>query len=308
VRAITAIDLYWAGHPRSIACALLRHENYCALIDPGPASTVDTLRHRLEQQGVTIGDLSAIFLTHIHLDHAAATGALVRENPGLQVYVHSRGVDHLLDPTKLLQSASRLYGGDMERLFGVFLPIPAANVHALEGGEVLALGPRYLQVLYTPGHANHHLTYFDPLDRVAFVGDTCGISIEGHRYILPATPPPDISIELWDASLDAIADLRPKRLFLTHFSFSDDPATHIANYRERLHRWRDLSGNLLVQKLEESAAMHRFAQEIAAEATQVLSPDQVAEYLFNGALNLSWLGLARYHRKRAEVAAQPAAS
>jgi glyoxylase-like metal-dependent hydrolase (beta-lactamase superfamily II) len=308
VRAITAIDLHWAGHPRSIACALLRLENYCALIDPGPASTVNTLRQQLEQRGVTIGDLSAIFLTHIHLDHAAATGALVRENPGLPVYVHSRGVDHLIDPTKLLQSASRLYGGDMEQLFGVFLPVPAANVHALEGGEVLALGSRSLQVLYTPGHAHHHVTYFDPEDRVAFVGDTCGLSIDGHPYILPATPPPDISIELWDTSLDAIAGLHPQRLFLTHFSFSDNPAEHIANYRERLHRWRDLSAHLLAQNLEETAAMHQFAQQIAAEATQVLSPDQVAEYLFNGALNLSWLGLARYHRKRAELGSQPAIS
>jgi glyoxylase-like metal-dependent hydrolase (beta-lactamase superfamily II) len=308
VHSITAIDVHWAGHARSIACALLRFENYCALIDPGPASSFDTLRHQLEQRGVTIGELSAIFLTHIHLDHAGATGALVRENPGVQVYVHSRGVDHLIDPTKLLESASRLYGGEMERLFGVFLPVPAANVHALEGGEVLALGPRSLQVLYTPGHANHHVTYFDPEDRVAFVGDTCGISVEGHSYILPATPPPDISVELWDASLDAIAGLHPKRLFLTHFSFSDNPAAHIANYRERLHRWRDLSANLLAQNLEEPAAVHRFAQEIAAEATQYLSPEQAGEYLFIGALNLCWLGLARYHRKRAELASQPAAS
>jgi glyoxylase-like metal-dependent hydrolase (beta-lactamase superfamily II) len=309
VSPITAIDLHWAGHSRSIACALLRFENCCALIDPGPASTVSTLRQRLEQQGVTIGDLSALLLTHIHLDHAAATGALVRENPRLQVYVHSRGVDHLIDPTKLLQSASRLYGDDMERLFGVFLPVPSGNIHVLEGGELLALGPRSLHVLYTPGHANHHVTYFDPAERVAFVGDTCGISIEGDSYILPATPPPDISVELWDASLDAIAGLHPKRLFLTHFSFSDNPAEHIANYRERLHRWRDLTGDLLAQNLEESAAMHRFAQEIAAEATQVLAPDLVVEYLFNGALNLSWLGLARYHRKRAEqLATQPAVS
>jgi glyoxylase-like metal-dependent hydrolase (beta-lactamase superfamily II) len=308
VRAITAIDVHWAGHPRAIACALLRFENYCALIDPGPASTIDALRQQLEQQGVTVGDLSAILLTHIHLDHAAATGTLVRENPRLKVYVHCRGVDHLIDPTKLLKSASRLYGDDMERLFGVFLPVPSTNIQALEGGEVLALGQRTLQVLYTPGHAAHHVTYFDPVERVAFVGDTCGISIEGHPYILPATPPPDISVELWDASLDAIGGLHPKRLFLTHFSFSDNAAEHIVNYRERLHRWRELSASLLAQKLEESAAMHRFAQQIGAEATQFLSPNQVAEYLFTGALNLSWLGLARYHRKRAELASQPATS
>jgi glyoxylase-like metal-dependent hydrolase (beta-lactamase superfamily II) len=309
VQSITAIDLHWAGHPRSIACALLRFQNYCALIDPGPASTLDTLRQRLEHQGVTIGDLSAVLLTHIHLDHAAVTGALVRENPRIHVYVHSRGVDHLIDPTKLLQSASRLYGDDLERLFGVFLPVPSGNIHALEGGEVIAIGGHSLQVLYTPGHATHHVTYFDPAERVAFVGDTCGISIEGDPYILPATPPPDISVELWDTSLDTIAGLHPKRLFLTHFSFSDNPAVHIANYRERLHQWRDLTGALLAQNLEESAAMHRFAQQIAAEATQFLAPDQVAEYLFNGALNLSWLGLARYHRKRAEqLAAQPTGS
>lgn len=306
--SITAIDLNWAGHSRSIASALLRFENHFALIDPGPASTIDTLRHELEQRGITISDLSAILLTHIHLDHAAATGALVRENPRLKVYVHQRGVDHLIDPTKLLKSASRLYGDDMERMFGVFLPVPSANIHALEGGEIINLGSRALQVLYTPGHASHHVTYFDPIDLIAFVGDTTGISIEGHPYILPATPPPDIYIEEWDASLDAIAALRPRRLFLTHFSFSDNPAEHIAGYRQRLHHWSDVSGRLLAGNMDESAAMHRFAQEIAAEAAQFLSPDQLSEYLFNGALNLSWLGLARYHRKKAELATQPTTS
>jgi glyoxylase-like metal-dependent hydrolase (beta-lactamase superfamily II) len=306
VNQVTAIDLHWVGHPRAIACAVLRSQSYCALIDPGPASTLDTLRQQLQRHGITVGDLSAILLTHIHLDHAAATGALVRENPQLRVYVHARGVEHLIDPSKLLNSASRLYGEDMERLFGVFLPIPSANIHALQGGEIIALGSRTLQVLYTPGHASHHVTYFDPADSIAFVGDTGGISINGHPYILPATPPPDISVELWDASLGAISALHPKRLFLTHFSFSDDPAEHLASYRERLHRWRDLSAGILARNLDDSAAMHRFAQEIAAEAAQFLSPDQLSEYLFSGALNLSWLGLVRYHRKRAQLASQPA--
>jgi glyoxylase-like metal-dependent hydrolase (beta-lactamase superfamily II) len=195
----------------------------------------------------------------------------------------------------------------MERLFGEFLPVPASNLHALEGGEAITLGSRQLQVLYTPGHASHHVTYFDPVDSIAFVGDTAGISVHGHPFILPATPPPDISIELWDASLDAIAGLRPKRLFLTHFSFSDNPAVHLAGYRDRLHRWSDLSATILARNLDDSAAMHRFAQEIAAEAAQFLSPDEISHYVFNGALNLSWLGLARYHRKRAEASAHSSA-
>jgi glyoxylase-like metal-dependent hydrolase (beta-lactamase superfamily II) len=307
VHSTTPLDLHWTGHPRSIASALLRSDRESALLDPGPASTVATLRHQLEQNGLSIPDLSAIFLTHIHLDHAAATGALVRENPRLKVYVHSRGAPHLIDPSKLLHSAFRLYGENLPTLYGEFLPVPAANIQELQGGETISLGVRKLQVLYTPGHASHHVTYFDPADGVAFVGDTTGLSINGHPFVLPVTPPPDISIELWDASLDVIAGLHPKKLFLTHFSFLDNPAVHIAAHRERLHSWRDLSADLLARNLEESEAMHRFAQETAAEAAQHLSPDELSHYLFNGALNLSWMGLCRYHRKRSEAAVQPAA-
>ncbi len=308
MNATIAIDLQWAGHPRSIACALLRSEHYNALIDPGPASTLDTLRQQLEREGVRVADLSAILLTHIHLDHAAATGALVRENPRLKVYVHARGAEHLVDPTKLLRSASRLYGESLERLFGEFLPVPQSNLSVLHGGETLTQGTRQVRVLYTPGHASHHVTYFDPADGTAFVGDTAGISINGHPFVLPATPPPDISIELWDASLDAIAGLHPEKLFLTHFSFSENPDAHLARYRDRLHRWADLSGNILGRGLDEAACMQAFAEESAMEAAEFLSLEELSDYAFNGALPLSWLGLARYHRKRAEQAAQHASS
>lgn len=301
MNSTTAIDLHWCGHSQSIAAALLRFDKYTAIVDPGPGSTLSTLREQLAQNALSVSDLNAIFLTHIHLDHAGATGALVKENPRLRVYVHSRGLNHMMDPTKLLASASRLYGEEMERLFGEFLPVPASNLEALEGGEVISLGSHQLDVLYTPGHASHHVTYFDPADRTAFVGDTAGISILGHPFMLPATPPPDISLELWDASLSAIANLHPQRLFLTHFSFSDDPPLHLANYRERLFRWRDLSAAILARNLEEPASMHRFAQEIAAEAAQFLTPEEISQYVFNGALHLSWLGLARYHRKRTEA-------
>jgi glyoxylase-like metal-dependent hydrolase (beta-lactamase superfamily II) len=306
VHSTTALDLQWVGHPRSIASALLRSQQEAALVDPGPASTLDILREQLGHHGLRVSDLSAVFLTHIHLDHAGATGALVGENPQLKVYVHSRGAAHLANPSKLLQSASRLYGENLKPLYGEFLPVPAANIQSLQGGETITLGARQLQVLYTPGHASHHVSYFDPADGVAFVGDTAGISINGHSFVLPVTPPPDISIELWDDSLDAIAGLHPKELFLTHFSFADNPAVHIAGYRERLHRWRDLSASLLARDLEDSDAMHRFAQEVGAEAAQFLSPDELSHYLFNGALNLSWVGLSRYHRKRNQAPVQPA--
>jgi glyoxylase-like metal-dependent hydrolase (beta-lactamase superfamily II) len=301
VNPAIALDLNWTNRPHSIASALLRAPDCVALIDPGPASTISTLQEQLSLHGLGIPDVNAILLTHIHLDHAAATGALVRENPRITVYVHKNGVPHIMDPSKLLHSASRLYGEKLHERFGDFLPVPAENIRTLQGGETLDLGLRKLQVLYTPGHASHHVTYFDQTDGLAFVGDTAGVSINGDSFVLPVTPPPDISIELWDASLDSIISLHPKRLFLTHFAFSDDPVAHVSSYRERLHRWRELSANIAAANLPDAHAMQRFAKEVAAEAAQFLSPAALWHYLYNGALDLSWLGLSRYHRKRAEA-------
>ena len=296
---VIPLDLRWAGHPRSIASALLRSSDFVALVDPGPSSTIPNLREQLGVHGLRIRDLNALFLTHIHLDHAGASGSLVRENPQLQVYVHSRGAPHMTDPSKLLNSARRLYGDTMQRLYGEFVAVPQFNLRILEGGETLSAGSRQIRVLYTPGHASHHVTYFDDAEGIAFVGDTAGICIEGNPYILPATPPPDINLELWNSSLDAIAALDSRRLFLTHFGFSDHPARHIASYRERLLRWSDLVARILSKGLDESASSEAFLQAIAAEAKETLAPEDVDHYLFNGALQLSWLGLARYHRKRA---------
>jgi glyoxylase-like metal-dependent hydrolase (beta-lactamase superfamily II) len=305
--ASALLDLNWTGQARCIATALLRSDNFAAVIDPGPGSTLANLREQLALHRLRIADLNAILLTHIHLDHAGATGALVQENPALHVYVHTRGVAHMMDPAKLLESAGRLYGREMQTLFGDFLPVPESNLHILHGGETLTLGARELRVLYTPGHASHHVTYFDPTERVAYVGDTAGISIEGHPFILPATPPPDISLELWTASLDAIAQLRPRRLFLTHFGFSDQPERHLNAYRERLQHWGKLSGEILARGQEQSEAMRAFARAVAAEAAEFLSPAELSHYVFNGALQLSWLGLERYHRKRAEAKAKESA-
>jgi glyoxylase-like metal-dependent hydrolase (beta-lactamase superfamily II) len=298
MNSIAPLDLDWQGRPRAIASALLLSRDFRALVDPGPASTLQNLREQLAVRHCSVPDLQAILLTHIHLDHAGATGSLVQENPRLQVYVHARGADHMADPSNLLASALRLYGNDMRRLFGGFLPVPKENLHVLEGGETLSFGSRELQVHYTPGHASHHVTYFDAAAGVAFVGDTTGICIEGQPFILPATPPPDIQLELWDASLDAIGKLQPRQLFLTHFGFSDQPARHIAHYRERLHHWSDFAARILAAGYDEQQAVEAFVREVTHEASAILSAEEISQYGFVGALNLSWLGLARYHRKR----------
>jgi glyoxylase-like metal-dependent hydrolase (beta-lactamase superfamily II) len=296
--SISPLDLRWQGFPRTIASALLRSGDFCALIDPGPTSTLHTLRAQLAVHHCSVSGLQAIFLTHIHLDHAGATGSLLKENPYLQVYVHARGAGHLADPAILLASAERLYGDEMQRLFGEFLPVPEQNIQVLEGGETLSFGAQELHVLYTPGHASHHVIFFDPSGGVAFVGDNTGICIEGHPFILPATPPPDIQLELWDASLAAIEQLQPRRLFLTHFGFSDHPSQHVAQFRNRLHHWSEVAARVLADGMNDRQSMESFVREVTFEASETLSPAEISQYGLVGSLHLSWLGLARYHRKR----------
>jgi glyoxylase-like metal-dependent hydrolase (beta-lactamase superfamily II) len=285
-----------------VATALLRSEEHYAVIDPGPASTLDTLRQELQRHGLKVADLKAILLTHIHLDHAGATGALVRENPRLAVYVHSRGAPHMQEPTKLLDSAARLWGSDLSRLFGETLPVPAENLRVLQGGETLELGARKLEVAYTPGHASHHVSYFEPQEGIAFVGDTAGIRISNGPYILPATPPPDINLELWDASFATILERRPARLFLTHFGYGENPAAHIAEFRERLHHWAEIAAQTIHRSPNETAASEEFVKTARAELAGALSNAEVDHYAFTAGLDLSFLGLARYLRKRAEAA------
>ncbi|MGC1090247.1 MAG: MBL fold metallo-hydrolase, partial [Candidatus Acidiferrum sp.] len=181
------------------------------------------------------------------------------------------------------------------------LPVPCTNLRILQGGETLALGSRNLEVVYTPGHASHHVSYFDSSDATAFVGDTVGFHIEGEPYVVPVTPPPDIDLEVWDASFDKISARKPARLFLTHFGYSNDPAAHIASYRKTLHRWSALAAKIQRSGLDERGALEAFVAATGTEIRQNVPQPAAEHYIFNCSLNLSWLGLARYHRKRSEA-------
>src|SRR3981189_790580 len=302
MNSITALDNLWMGRPRSIAAGLLESDGHRAVIDPGRGSTLDTLRQQLRARGIGVGDLDAILLTHIHLDHAGASGALVRENPRLAVYVHKNGAPHMIDPSKLLASALRLWPDDLHQLFGETLPVPAENLPILAGGETLTLGSGKLEVAYTPGHASHHVSYFDQDEGVAFVGDTTGVRIEGHAYVMPATPPPDIDLEIWENSFTAILERKPARLFLTHFGFSGNPVEHVLLFRQRLHKWAEMAGKSMRSGSDESAAMASFMAATRAEIAEYLPAEEVEHHVFNAGLNLSFLGLVRYLRKRAAAA------
>jgi len=299
----TILDTNWVGRPHSVAAALLRSENHCAIIDPGPESTYATLRERLQARGLSVAQLDAVLLTHIHLDHAGATGSLVRDNPRLEVYLHTLGAPHMSDPSRLLASAARLWPDNLHQLFGDTLPVPKENLRLLEGGETLALGARKLEVAYTPGHASHHVSYFDAAEGIAFVGDTTGIRIDNGPFILPATPPPDINLEIWEKSFATILARRPARLFLTHFGYADHPAEHIEKFRKRLHHWAEIAADVLRSASSEAEAKQNFIARAQAEMQERLGPEEADHHAFTAGLDLSFLGLARYLRKRAEATA-----
>src|SRR5215208_1670649 len=201
-----AIDTRHLGNEKVICCWDVEG----VLVDPGPQSTEETLLEALGGERPR-----ALLLTHIHFDHAGATGSLLRRWSDLPVYVHERGAPHMVDPEKLVKSAGRLYGGDegLRKTWGEVVPVPQGNLHVLEGGETV-LGFR---VAYTPGHASHHVCYLHEDSGWAFVGDMAGVRVPPEPFTLAPTPPPDIDVEAWERSLDVIAGWEPQGLGLTHF-------------------------------------------------------------------------------------------
>ncbi len=272
------IDVMHLGRPHVIGCWQVAD----LLVDPGPQSSMDTLLEALGDE-----QPRALLLTHIHLDHAAATGALVRRWPDLEVYVHERGARHLIDPSKLLASAERLYGDQMERLWGEIVPVPDANVKPLAGGEDV-FGMR---VAYTPGHASHHICYFHEESGTAFVGDVAAVRIPPSDLIVPPTPPPDIDIETWLDSIAIVESWRPERLALTHFGAVEDPIEHLEVVRGRLREEADLARELSEEDYERH---HRalVAESLDLEAAEELLQAVPPQY--------QWRGLNRYWEKRAE--------
>ena len=292
------VDLHFLGLPRIIATAVLRYDGGVTLIDPGPSSTLPRLEAALADAGVEMPEVRQLLLTHIHLDHAGAAGTLVRAHPRIEVYVHERGAPHMIDPSKLLSSASRLYGADMDRLWGEFLPVPADRVHVLRGGERITAGGHELEVAYTPGHAWHHVSYFDRGTGVAFVGDTAGIRRGDHPYVMPPTPPPDLDVPAWRASAERILAWKPRTLFLTHFGPFGGADAHFHELLERLDDWTRIAERLLADPLLDDATREQqFVDEVMEDLAARMGPEQAQQYHRAGRIDYSWQGLARYLRK-----------
>jgi glyoxylase-like metal-dependent hydrolase (beta-lactamase superfamily II) len=276
---VRLIDVRHLGRERVIGC----WEIDGVLIDPGPTSSMDNLIAALGGERPR-----ALLLTHIHLDHAGASGSLVRRWPDLDVYVHEIGASHLADPAKLLASAERLYGDQMERLWGEVAPVPEENLRRLRGGEEV-LGFR---VAYTPGHASHHVSYLHPPSGRVFVGDTAAVRIPPSDFVMPPTPPPDIDLDLWEDSIEHILDWEPESLGLTHFGEVSEPRRHLEVVRERLREQAELAAQLSAEEFERrirEQVSEQAGPEAAEAMMQAVPPEQ------------QWAGLDRYLSKRRPV-------
>ena len=276
---LSYFDLDFMDLPRIIATGVVHGAGGVALIDPGPASTLPRLRSALAAAGLSLTDITTILLTHIHLDHGGATGTLVREQPEIRVFVHEKGAPHLANPEKLLASATRL-------------------MDVLQGGERIVVGTRTFDVEYTPGHASHHISFFDRDSGIAFVGDTGGVCLMSGGFVMPPTPPPDVDLEAWHHSLALIDKWRPDTLFLTHFGPSTPVGGHLSSLRDHIVLTSMLAKQSLAREGTDADREAWFADELRGELSRRMNDADAHAYEVAGRFDLNWRGLARYWRKK----------
>jgi glyoxylase-like metal-dependent hydrolase (beta-lactamase superfamily II) len=296
---LSYFDLNFLGIPRVIATAVLHGPGGVALVDPGPSSTLPELRAVLKTAGIAMSDVRALLLTHIHLDHAGAAGTLVKENPSMRVFVHEKGAPHMAEPEKLIASATRLYGADMDRLWGEFLPVPKESMTILRGGERIRAGSRELEVIETPGHASHHVSYLVVDAGVAMVGDTAGVRLREGSFVLPPTPPPDVDVELWRGSLKRIGAWHADTLFITHFGPASPVEPHLTELEDHLEWTSGLAKASLAREGTDEEREQWFTDQVRTVLRRKAGTNEAPAYEVAGRFDLNWRGLARYWRKRA---------
>ena len=288
------LDLLFQSTPGVVAAYLITGPYGHTLIETGPGSTLPALERAVADAGLKLGDITQILVTHIHLDHAGAAGSLLRRLPNARLFVHPRGAPHMIDPSKLLASAKRIYAERMDELWGAFEACPANRVVTLTDGEVIHCGVRALQALHTPGHASHHIAFHDAERRSVFTGDVGGVRLQGAQYVRPPTPPPDIDVPAWHASIDRLRGLNLASLDLTHFGRFSDPARHFDDLLFRLDDWTAWVAARMDEGLSPpaiAAALElRTDTEVAAD---VHTPSMAAAYELATPARMTVDGLAR---------------
>lgn len=291
---IITLDLNFQGRPHAIASYLIRDGDTVVLVESGPGSTQTALEAGLATEGLSPRNVTHVLLTHIHLDHAGAAGWLARQ--GAQVYVHPVGAPHMLNPEKLIASASRIYGERMEPLWGEFLPVPQSQLTVLNDAEEVVIGRLKFLPINTPGHAEHHYSYL--FEDVVFSGDVGGVRIPGYPYLRVPMPPPELHLERWHASLARLRREKFARIAPTHFGIFDDPQWQLDEVEKGLDsaaRWLEetMPSDPPIEELRRS-----FTAWMAAEGERMGLDAEVAQaYELANPPGMSADGLQRYWKK-----------
>ncbi|MGE0760166.1 MAG: MBL fold metallo-hydrolase [Pirellulaceae bacterium] len=292
---IETLDLHFQGHPRVVASFLIRHAGGAVLVDCGPGSTIPALEAALSERGLSVTQVTDVLLTHIHLDHAGAAGWLARR--GARIHVHPQGAAHLLNPDKLLASAARIYGEQMEPLWGSFLPVPPDRLLIPRDGEAVIVGEHQWIALDVPGHAEHHFAYL--YGDACFCGDVGGIRLPGPPHVRVPMPPPEFHLEKWRASVTRLQSLGMSRIALAHFGIYDDAASHLRALSRALDEVEEfLHATMVVGPSVDELNATFLAWSADRSRGEGLSEAELASY---EAANPSWMsaaGMLRYWRRR----------
>ncbi|HKP28127.1 MAG TPA: MBL fold metallo-hydrolase [Gemmatimonadales bacterium] len=293
------LDLEYLGRPGHIGIYCLETSEGLAVVDTGPASTLSRFQDGIRALGATLSDVRIVLATHIHMDHTGAVGQLAEANPRLKVYVHERGAPHLADPSRLVRSASMVYGEEnMLRLHGEVKPVPADHIVPLAGGETLDFGDRRIASAYTPGHAWHHIAWLDELTGTAFTGEALGDQVGLSEVPIPVTPPPDVDLEALLASGERIMDWRPSILCPTHFGPVMQPIRFAEEHARRLVLWSErVRTSLFGPGTDEEKA--KYCRDLSWQDLTALIPPEFHQEIEEEAIYGNWFGLARYWRKKA---------
>ena len=291
---IITLDLNFQGRPHAIAAYLIRSADGAILVESGPGSTLPALTAGLAKEGLSPSDITHVLLTHIHLDHAGAAGWLAQQ--GAEIYVHSIGAPHMINPDKLLASATRIYGDRMDTLWGEFLPVPENQLKVPNDAEEIVIGNLSFLPIYTPGHAEHHFSYL--FEDTLFCGDVGGVRIPGYQYLRVPMPPPELHIERWHESVVRLRDYKFARIAPTHFGIFDDPAWQL----DEVERDLDSASRWLEQTMPSEPPIEELRQSFTdwmmAEGEKIgLDDETLRVYEVANPVGMSADGLLRYWRK-----------
>lgn len=293
---IQLIDLNFLNIEKAIGAYLIKSSDGPVLIETGPFSTFKTLSEGIENAGYQVSDVRHVLLTHIHLDHAGSAWAFAEH--GANIYLHPFGSKNMEDPSRLMESATRIYGDDMDRLWGTMKKINGDQLISVEDGQELTFGETTIKAFYTPGHAKHHIAW--QLDDVVFTGDVAGVKID-RGPVVPPCPPPDIDLDAWKSSIKLIKSLNPSKLYLTHYDAVESVEKHLTDLESILNDWAQWMKTKWETGLSADEITPMFMEYTRNQLIeQGVDESGVKKY---EAANPSWMsvaGLIRYWKKKAD--------